>query len=43
MSDIPNGVDTYFTPFYYFMKNNGFEIESAIYDKENEKLIITYK
>ena len=37
MSDIPNGVDTYFTPFYYFMKNNGFEIESAIYDKENER------
>lgn len=37
MSDIPVSVDTYFTSFYYFMKDKGFEIESAIYDRENDE------
>lgn len=36
MSDIPVSVDTYFTPFYYFMKDKGFEIEVATYSPEDE-------
>lgn len=34
---IPIDVDRYFTPFYYFLKKHGYELESAIYDPDDEK------
>lgn len=36
MASIPVEVNTYFTPFYYFMQKNGFEIVAADYDRTNE-------
>lgn len=38
-------INTYFTPFYYFMKKNGFEMVAADYDKDNEEnaCVIVFK